>query len=113
MYWYSIVYQYTHAIIEYTSRGYIIKISLFDIQQTFTISSHLSLVNLVQLLYNHGTSSTAAVANSGDTILTGLQLMKQCDQNARARATQSMSNGDGTSKKVDLGVLQAENLRLF
>lgn len=100
------MYKYTHTVKEYMSQGYIIKMSLFDIQHKRSQFHHTrSLVNLVQLLYDHGASSTAAVADSSHTILAGLQLVEQCNQNTRAGTAQSVSNGDRTSKKVDLGIL--------
>lgn len=70
----------------------------------------ISLVNLVQLLHNHGASSTTAVADSSHTILAGLQLVKEGHQDTGARATEGVANGDGTSQEVDTGVLETKNL---
>jgi len=68
------------------------------------------LVDAIQLLHDHGTSSTTAVADSCHTVLAGLQLMKQSDEDTRARASESMAQRDGTAEHVHIGILETEDL---
>lgn len=67
-------------------------------------------IHPIQSLYNHRSRSTAAVADRSYSILTGLQLVEQGDEDTRAWAAQGVAERDGASKHVDFGVLQTENL---
>lgn len=67
-------------------------------QQIFDINDILKqCLHRLYALNNKGCRSASAVANSRDTILTGLKLVKECRQNSRSRAAQRMAKGDGTS----------------
>lgn len=68
------------------------------------------LVHAIQLLHDHGTGSTSAVADGCHTILAWLQLVKQSDEDTGARASESMAQGDGTTEHVHLGILETEDL---
>lgn len=79
--------------------------------ESWTTSVALRLLNLIQLLHNHSTGSTAAVTNGSNAILARLQLVQQSDQDARSRAAEGMAQRDGTSQRVDAGVLKTQDLR--
>ena len=77
---------------------------------TFFCLLFFPLLNLVELLHNHGAGSTATVADGSNAILTGLQLVQQGHQDTRARAAESVAQGDGAAQGVDAGVFQAQDL---
>lgn len=68
------------------------------------------LVDFFQLLDHHRAGSTATVADGSYTVFTGLQLVQKGDQDAGARASESVADGDGASQRVDTGVFETENL---
>jgi hypothetical protein len=70
----------------------------------------LGLLNTGDPLHDHRRSRTATIANSCNAILTRLQLMQQSRQNPRARTSQSMAQGDSTTKQIDFGVFETQNL---
>ena len=80
------------------------------IRMLYNSRGQTSLVDLVQLLHNHGASGTTTVADSSHTILASLQLVEKCNQDTRAGATKGVTNGDSTTKKVNPGVLKAKDL---
>lgn len=71
------------------------------------------LLDLVEFLDNNSRGSTAAVANSCNTVLAWLQLVKKGGQDTRAGATERMAERDGAAELVDAGVLEAEDLLLW
>lgn len=76
----------------------------------FNKSFLLTILYTLNPLYHNGSSCPSTVANSCNTILAHLQLVKQRGQDPRSRATQGVAKRDGTSQEIDLCVLEAENL---
>jgi hypothetical protein len=70
----------------------------------------LTLLNTRDPLHDHRRSRTAAIANSCNAILARLQLMQQSRQDPRARTSQSMAQGDSTTKQIDFGGFETQNL---
>jgi hypothetical protein len=66
---------------------------------------------LINPLHHHGCRCTTTIANSGNTILAGLELMKQRGQNARPGTAEGMAQGDSTTKRVHISILETEDLR--
>lgn len=69
-----------------------------------------SSLDLFHSLDDHGSSCSAAVADGREAVLARLQLVKQGGENAGARASKSMAQGDGATKGVDTRVLEAKDL---
>lgn len=74
------------------------------------LCSHRIALHLIDSLHHHGGRSTAAVADSSNTILTRLELMEQCSQDARARTSKRMTQRDGATQRVYVGILETKNL---
>jgi hypothetical protein len=93
-------------------------VSLFEVTKNFVnkrtnrnVNQRASgSVDPIQLLNNHCSCSTTTVTDGSHTVLSRLQLMEKSDQNSRSRASQGVSQGNGSSKRVDPSILQTEDL---
>lgn len=74
------------------------------------LCSHRITLHLVDPLNDHGGRSATTVADSSNTILTRLELVEQCRQDARAGASERVSQRDGATQRVYIGVLKTKNL---
>lgn len=62
-------------------------------------------------LHNHSSGCTTTVADGCHTILTRLQLMEECGQDARTGTSQGVTKRNGTAQEIDLGILETEDLK--
>ena len=63
-------------------------------------------------LHDHRGRGATTVADGSDAVLSGLELVQQGGEDARARATQRMAQGYGSSEGVDPRVFQAQDLQI-
>jgi hypothetical protein len=78
----------------------------------WTLPTHMNLLHRVNPLNYHRSRCAPSVADCCHSVLSGLQLMEQCRQDPRPRIAECMTEGDGTTEEVDIGVFEAKDLDL-
>lgn len=73
----------------------------------------VTLFDLVQSLNHNGCCSSTTITNGSHTIVSWLKLVKQGGQNTRTGAAERMTQRNSSTKGVDPGILQTENLFLI